>query len=145
MGWNGFAVLAGATLLVGCGDLKPRSEGDIEDIAHDAAEDATAGKLAEMQDEIDQLEGENAKNVKEIAEMSRTIAELAHEDVEQIAEVREFRQEYRRHTHELGRAGDGIGRVRPGASGCSSMVEQKPSKLTTRVRFPSPAPKVSKA
>ena len=25
-------------------------------------------------------------------------------------------------------------------SGCSSMVEQKPSKLTTRVRFPSPAP-----
>ena len=26
------------------------------------------------------------------------------------------------------------------ASGCSSMVEQKPSKLTTRVRFPSPAP-----
>src|SRR6187402_841034 len=24
-------------------------------------------------------------------------------------------------------------------SGCSSMVEQKPSKLTTRVRFPSPA------
>ena len=28
----------------------------------------------------------------------------------------------------------------PGPSGCSSMVEQKPSKLTTRVRFPSPAP-----
>ena len=27
-----------------------------------------------------------------------------------------------------------------GRSGCSSMVEQKPSKLTTRVRFPSPAP-----
>ena len=27
------------------------------------------------------------------------------------------------------------------ASGCSSMVEQKPSKLTTRVRFPSPAPR----
>ena len=26
------------------------------------------------------------------------------------------------------------------ASGCSSMVEQKPSKLMTRVRFPSPAP-----
>src|SRR5437868_13134339 len=26
------------------------------------------------------------------------------------------------------------------ARGCSSMVEQKPSKLTTRVRFPSPAP-----
>ena len=25
--------------------------------------------------------------------------------------------------------------------GCSSMVEQKPSKLTTRVRFPSPAPR----
>ena len=24
--------------------------------------------------------------------------------------------------------------------GCSSMVEQKPSKLMTRVRFPSPAP-----
>jgi hypothetical protein len=24
--------------------------------------------------------------------------------------------------------------------GCSSMAEQKPSKLTTRVRFPSPAP-----
>src|SRR6187551_2161930 len=24
--------------------------------------------------------------------------------------------------------------------GCSSVVEQKPSKLTTRVRFPSPAP-----
>ena len=32
---------------------------------------------------------------------------------------------------------DGIGRA---TSGCSSMVEQKPSKLTTRVRFPSPAP-----
>ena len=28
------------------------------------------------------------------------------------------------------------------ACGCSSMVEQKPSKLTTRVRFPSPAPEV---
>ena len=27
-----------------------------------------------------------------------------------------------------------------GKRGCSSMVEQKPSKLTTRVRFPSPAP-----
>ena len=27
-----------------------------------------------------------------------------------------------------------------GLCGCSSMVEQKPSKLTTRVRFPSPAP-----
>ena len=26
--------------------------------------------------------------------------------------------------------------------GCSSMVEQKPSKLTTGVRFPSPAPRV---
>ena len=25
-------------------------------------------------------------------------------------------------------------------SGCSSMVEQQPSKLMTRVRFPSPAP-----
>src|SRR3954469_18182579 len=28
------------------------------------------------------------------------------------------------------------------AGGCSSMVEQKPSKLTTRGRFPSPAPKM---
>ena len=28
------------------------------------------------------------------------------------------------------------------AGGCSSMVEQKPSKLTTRVRFPSPAPQI---
>jgi hypothetical protein len=27
--------------------------------------------------------------------------------------------------------------------GCSSMVEQKPSKLTTRVRFPSPAPETT--
>jgi hypothetical protein len=31
-------------------------------------------------------------------------------------------------------------RGRPVRRGCSSMVEQKPSKLTTRVRFPSPAP-----
>ena len=29
--------------------------------------------------------------------------------------------------------------------GCSSMVEQKPSKLTTRVRFPSPAPHQGRA
>jgi hypothetical protein len=29
--------------------------------------------------------------------------------------------------------------------GCSSMVEQKPSKLMTRVRFPSPAPVISSA
>jgi hypothetical protein len=28
----------------------------------------------------------------------------------------------------------------PSNRGCSSMVEQKPSKLMTRVRFPSPAP-----
>ena len=28
--------------------------------------------------------------------------------------------------------------------GCSSMVEQQPSKLNTRVRFPSPAPEISK-
>ena len=28
--------------------------------------------------------------------------------------------------------------------GCSTMVEQKPSKLTTRVRFPSPAPGLQK-
>ena len=28
----------------------------------------------------------------------------------------------------------------PGPGGCSSMVELKPSKLKTRVRFPSPAP-----
>lgn len=37
----------------------------------------------------------------------------------------------------------GLAGSRPGRthrSGCSSMVEQKPSKLTTRVRFPSPAP-----
>ena len=32
------------------------------------------------------------------------------------------------------------GRRRCRARGCSSMVEQKPSKLMTRVRFPSPAP-----
>ena len=31
-------------------------------------------------------------------------------------------------------------RVKCGARGCSSMVEQKLPKLTTRVRFPSPAP-----
>src|SRR3954452_17937242 len=31
----------------------------------------------------------------------------------------------------------------PAPRGCSSMVEQKPSKLTTRVRFPSPAPKLT--
>src|SRR5262249_47286827 len=31
-------------------------------------------------------------------------------------------------------------RVRSGIRGCSSMVEQQPSKLNTRVRFPSPAP-----
>src|SRR6202043_572304 len=30
-------------------------------------------------------------------------------------------------------------------SGCSSMVEQQPSKLNTRVRFPSPAPMFSGA
>jgi hypothetical protein len=29
-----------------------------------------------------------------------------------------------------------------GRRGCSSMVEQKLPKLTTRVRFPSPAPKI---
>src|SRR5580704_16517532 len=33
--------------------------------------------------------------------------------------------------------------IRSGRRGCSSMVEQKPSKLMTRVRFPSPAPKLS--
>ena len=34
-----------------------------------------------------------------------------------------------------------VGRLRGDSErGCSSMVEQKPSKLTTRVRFPSPAP-----
>src|SRR5207248_5008288 len=32
-----------------------------------------------------------------------------------------------------------------GPCGCSSMVEQKPSKLTTRVRFPSPAPAIAPA
>ena len=31
------------------------------------------------------------------------------------------------------------------ARGCSSMVEQQPSKLMTRVRFPSPAPIISMA
>src|SRR5262249_11010278 len=37
----------------------------------------------------------------------------------------------------LAKAGSHVGlRVR----GCSSMVEQQPSKLMTRVRFPSPAP-----
>src|ERR1700710_67062 len=29
------------------------------------------------------------------------------------------------------------------ARGCSSMVEQQPSKLNTRVRFPSPAPAIA--
>ncbi len=42
-------------------------------------------------------------------------------------------------------AGRGCARLRHSdlrllTRGCSSMVEQKPSKLTTRVRFPSPAP-----
>ena len=32
----------------------------------------------------------------------------------------------------------------PPDGGCSSMVEQKPSKLTTRVRFPSPAPAIDR-
>ena len=32
------------------------------------------------------------------------------------------------------------GPIRPASRGCSSMVEQQPSKLNTRVRFPSPAP-----
>ena len=31
-------------------------------------------------------------------------------------------------------------KIKVSSGGCSSMVEQKPSKLTTRVRFPSPAP-----
>jgi hypothetical protein len=35
---------------------------------------------------------------------------------------------------------DRVAAARFDARGCSSMVEQKPSKLTTRVRFPSPAP-----
>ena len=34
--------------------------------------------------------------------------------------------------------------VKGSVRGCSSMVEQKPSKLMTRVRFPSPAPVLSK-
>ena len=52
------------------------------------------------------------------------------------------------HDRGCGRQGIGSGVRRPRESwlcrpmrGCSSMVEQKPSKLTTRVRFPSPAPK----
>src|SRR4051794_16829545 len=36
------------------------------------------------------------------------------------------------------------GRVVFAVRGCSSMVEQQPSKLMTRVRFPSPAPTISK-
>jgi hypothetical protein len=36
-------------------------------------------------------------------------------------------------------------RVECGSRGCSSMVEQKLPKLTTRVRFPSPAPVKSRA
>src|SRR5205085_1873391 len=43
----------------------------------------------------------------------------------------------------LGRTAGPAGRrklVHRERGGCSSMVEQKPSKLTTRVRFPSPAP-----
>src|SRR5260370_32411369 len=45
--------------------------------------------------------------------------------------------------------GDELLRPPPGrdsssrARGCSSMVEQQPSKLNTRVRFPSPAPNFS--
>ena len=35
----------------------------------------------------------------------------------------------------------GDGEVARIVGGCSSMVEQQPSKLNTRVRFPSPAPK----
>ncbi len=41
----------------------------------------------------------------------------------------------------LGASGGGVqGIARVSIGGCSSMVEQKPSKLMTRVRFPSPAP-----
>ena len=36
-----------------------------------------------------------------------------------------------------------FGEVGMAERGCSSMVEQKPSKLMTRVRFPSPAPAAS--
>src|SRR5450759_3559333 len=45
-------------------------------------------------------------------------------------------------TKGFGRETDGFGRETDSVvkRGCSSMVEQKPSKLTTRVRFPSPAP-----
>src|SRR5512134_2200410 len=41
---------------------------------------------------------------------------------------------------ELRRAADEVSARGSSKRGCSSMVEQKPSKLTTRVRFPSPAP-----
>ena len=43
-----------------------------------------------------------------------------------------------------GRRQDGLGSSDTGfPGGCSSMVEQQPSKLNTRVRFPSPAPSLS--
>ncbi len=42
------------------------------------------------------------------------------------------------------RSGEPTGQaLQQGLCGCSSMVEQKPSKLMTRVRFPSPAPGLS--
>src|SRR5216684_8531072 len=43
---------------------------------------------------------------------------------------------------ESGIRGDGFVDSSYLSRGCSSMVEQKPSKLTTRVRFPSPAPRL---
>ena len=58
-------------LLAACGEMKPRSEGDIEAIAHDAAADATTPKFEEVSSRIDELEAENRKLRSDLEDLDR--------------------------------------------------------------------------
>jgi len=79
--------------LSACGDMpQARTEGEIEDIASDAAVDATASKFTELEGRIDDLETEKLELEAEVSSAEAKTAVVE-------SEVAALRSEYESHTH----------------------------------------------
>ncbi|WP_426268118.1 hypothetical protein [Sphingomonas sp. LHG3443-2] len=95
-------------LVAGCDNIpRGHTDADIEDIATDAATDATSAKFSEMEGQINDLESEIAELKSNVADLqselagaraySKSLAETADDNAEKL---NQFMSEYRSHTHQ---------------------------------------------
>ena len=94
------AVIVGLLMLSACDDMpQARTEGEIEDIASDAAVDATASKFTELESRIDELEAEKLEIEAKALELEADVSSAEANTTEVESDVAAFRSEYERHTH----------------------------------------------